>query len=55
MNDCIIVPYGNFKDKIRVQKDLEREMIRKCGKNKYKMSVMDGFIYTEFKSQCKHF
>lgn len=51
MNDCVVVPFTSFKEQIRVQKELEKEMIKKHGLNRFKLSILDNCVMAEYKSQ----
>ncbi|HEY8890878.1 MAG TPA: hypothetical protein VIM70_11545 [Clostridium sp.] len=48
--DYVILPYTNFKDKIRVHKELDREMVKKHGRNNFSLTVLDNCIMASFKS-----
>lgn len=51
MKDCVAVYFSNFRDRIRIQKELEREMLKKHGKNKYKLSILENCVLAEFNSE----
>jgi len=55
MSDCTVIYFSNFKEKIRVQKELEREMLRKHGKNKFKLSVLENCVMAEYRSEKAYF
>lgn len=55
MIDCIVIPYKSFKERIRVQEQLKREMFRKFGKYGYRISILDGCIMAEYKSEKVYF
>ena len=49
----MVIPFNNFKEKLQVQKELEREMIKKFGKNGrsfYKLVVLENCVFAEYKS-----
>jgi len=54
MCDCIILPYNNFKEKIKVQKELEQIMIKELGKKArqyYQVITLENCIFAQFKSK----
>jgi len=53
--DCIIEYYGSFKEKIQKSKALKNEMVKKHGKNKFKLTILDNCILAEFPSQNLYF
>ena len=53
--DYVILPYTNFKDKIRVHKELDREMVKKHGRNNFSLTVLDNCIMASFKSSHTFF
>jgi len=53
--DFIILPYSNFKEKIRKGKELNQEMIKKHGEKNYSIVVLENCIMAEFKSATQYF
>jgi len=52
MRDCIVEPYKDFFDKMKVTKKLQKEMIRQYGpRKKYNICDLDGCLMVEFKSE----
>jgi len=52
MRDCIVEPYRDFFDKLKILKRLQKEMLIKHGKNKkYDIIDLDTCIMIEFKSE----
>jgi len=52
MRDCIVEPYKDFFDKLKVLKKLQKEMLIKHGRNKkYDIHDLEGCIMIEFKSE----
>ena len=49
--DYVVVYYDGFKERLRIQKELTTEMVKKHGKHNFIMSVLDNCIMCEFKSQ----
>ena len=54
-NDCIVIHFDTFKEKIKIQKELDREMIKAHGRNRYKLSILDNCVMAEFQSANKFF
>lgn len=50
MRDCIVLPYKNFKERIRVTEDLKREMKKNHPRKKYDLFILDGCVMVEFRS-----
>jgi len=60
MNDYTVIPYNGFKERLRKQKELEQEMIKKYGRNKpnewkYTLSVLDNCIMAQHISERVYF
>jgi len=60
MNDCTVIPYNGFKERLRKHKELEQEMIKKYGRNKsdewrYTVSVLENCIMAEHISDRAYF
>jgi len=60
MADCIALYYDNFKDKLKFQRELKSEMIRKFGQNKpndwkYTIKTLDNCVMAEHRSLITHF
>jgi len=53
--DCVIIPFEGFKEKIRVQKQLDSEMIKKYGKNRYTLSILDNCVMAVCPSNTIYF
>jgi hypothetical protein len=58
--DCIVEYYDNFRDKIKFQKKLKNEMMKKFGKNKpnnwkYTIRTFDNCVVAEHKSTNTYF
>jgi len=54
MCDCTAIPFNSFKEKIRVQKELEREMIAKFGKKAkqyYKLITLENCVMAQYSSK----
>jgi len=56
MRDFVYVQFDGFKDRLKKQEALEREMIKRFGRNKpndfkFKMSVDDNFVVVEHISE----
>lgn len=56
MRDFVFVPFDGFKDRLKKQNELEREMVKRFGRNKpndfrFKMSVDDNFVVVEHVSE----
>lgn len=52
MRDCIVEPYKDFFDKLKVLKKLQKEMLIKHGRNKkYDIIDLDTCLMVEFKSE----
>jgi len=52
MRDCIVEPYKDFFDKLKVLKKLQKEMLVKHGRNKkYEIIDLDTCLMVEFKSE----
>jgi hypothetical protein len=51
MFSCIAVPYKNSKDRIRKVKELEKELSKKCERNKYKINILSNCIMCQFKEK----
>lgn len=59
MCDCIVLPYKNFKERIRLEKQLKNEMVRRFGYNKpndwkYTVTTLDNCVYAKHKSQNEY-
>jgi len=53
--DFIILPFEGFKEKIRKQKELNQEMMKKHGKDNYSLCVYENCVVAEFKSVNQFF
>jgi len=53
--DCICEHFKTFKEKLRLQKQLEQEMTKKHGRNNFTMSVLDNCIMVVFPSATTFF
>jgi len=56
MRDFVFVQFDGFKDRLKKQNELEREMVKRFGRNKpndfrFKMSVDDNFVVVEHVSE----
>ena len=56
MRDHVYVPFDGFKDRLKKQNELEREMVKRFGRNKpndfrFKLSVDDNLIVVEHISE----
>ncbi len=52
MRDCLVYPYDNFKEKIRVNKEIQNEIRKRYGKNKkFSLSDLGNCVMVEFKSE----
>jgi hypothetical protein len=59
MCDCVILPFNNFKESIKLEKQLKSEMVRKFGYNKpndwkYTIKRSSNCVYAECKSQTEY-
>ena len=48
MCSYIVEPYSNHKEKIRKIKELKNELTKKCGRNKYRINILDNCIMCKF-------
>lgn len=60
MADCTVIYYETFKDKIRVQRELKSEMIRrfgfdKDGKENFRLNTLDNCVMAIHRSERKYF
>ena len=60
MRDYIILPFDNFKDKLRKQRELKSEMQKRFGVSrpndwKYTITTLDNCIFVEHRSLTTHF
>lgn len=55
MRNCLVYPYSNFKERIRATKDIQKEIVKRYGKNKkYDLTILDGAVMVEFKSESMY-
>lgn len=60
MSDCTVIPYNNFKERLRVQEELKREMEKKYGydengKPNFKLNILENCIMAEYRSSRAYF
>jgi hypothetical protein len=56
MRDCLVYPYGNFKEKIKISKEvIPREMKKMFGKKFYEVIDLDTCFLVEYKSPREYF
>lgn len=50
--DCLVYPYGTFKEKIKAVEDIKKEIKKRYGKRKkFDLFILDGVVVAEYKSE----